>query len=421
VTDVAVHPTNPDVAWASSGAVVYKTIDGGVTWTPTTASPFGGTVTLLAVNPATPSTLFASLSPGSISALLKSTDGGSTWGIARLNFTANGFGFVSGSPSTVLAVGIGGLLASKNGGTTWFDLTTSDIPYAFGTAIAVVPPSVYIGVLGHSVWRRSIAPCTSAAECGDSNACTTDVCDPSNVASDLIGCVHAPVTCPTGVCETASCNPTTGCSAAPAPDTTPCTDDGSICTTDLCRSGTCAHEPHVVPGCRVSTKPRATTIALKSVVPAKATLAWKWKKGQDTALGALGDPFTAGASDYTLCGFDRSGAGATYALRFSVQAPAGGTCAGKDCWTASGTKIKYHDKDRTPDGADTLLLVPGADGAAKISMTAKGSNLALPSDAFAPDVLVQLRRDDAFSICWEATFNGTIQKNVPGLFRAKSD
>ncbi len=420
---VAVDPTNDQVAWAGSGLDVYKTTDGGDTWTPTSVLPsfIGGAIRALAVDPAAPGTIYGGVAGGLVSAIVFSTDGGASWSIGKFSAYVNDFTFAPGSPSLVIAGLNGGLIASRDG-FTWTDLTTLQLPYTLTTSVAATSSTVFAGIQGHSVWRRSIATCTTAAECDDSNACTTDTCDPSNPQADVLGCLHATVTCaPPGDCQTATCDPNAGCVESAVPNGTSCTDDGTVCTTDTCVGGVCTHAPDVVSSCKVPTQPKGSTLALKNVDPAKPKLTWNWKKGQATALGELGDPFTPGASDYTLCGFDRSGPGGSYALRFSVAAPAGGTCPTKPCWVNKFTKVRYKDKERTPDGADTLVLTPGPDGAAKMSMTAKGPHLSLPSAALAPDVRVQLRRDDLPSVCWEATFDANVQTNAAGVFKAKSD
>jgi len=74
--------------------------------------------------------------------------------------------------------------------------------------------------------------------CDDNNVCTNDFC------SALFGCVHTPVTCPPPgqVCMVATCHPTNGCGAGPAPFGTFC---GPVdCTTEnICDQGQCKQAP----------------------------------------------------------------------------------------------------------------------------------------------------------------------------------
>ena len=45
------------------------------------------------------------------------------------------------------------------------------------------------------------------------------------------------------------CDPSSPGEAVPAPDETPCSDDGDICTLDHCVNGTCTHLPATGPAC----------------------------------------------------------------------------------------------------------------------------------------------------------------------------
>ncbi len=72
----------------------------------------------------------------------------------------------------------------------------------------------------------------TAIACDDSDACTTDSCDP------VTGCVYTPIACDDDdACTDDACDPATGCTHAP----TDC-DDGDSCTLDACDSDTgCTH------------------------------------------------------------------------------------------------------------------------------------------------------------------------------------
>ena len=74
--------------------------------------------------------------------------------------------------------------------------------------------------------------------CDDSNACTTDMCDPR------LGCIHTnnSSACDDGnACTNDSCSPASGCVHT---NTTAACDDGIACTTnDRCASGSCAGTP----------------------------------------------------------------------------------------------------------------------------------------------------------------------------------
>jgi hypothetical protein len=57
----------------------------------------------------------------------------------------------------------------------------------------------------------------------------------------------------------------------------------------------------------------------------------------------------------------------------------GGTCAGKPCWKASGTKgFKYKDKATVPDGLTGAKLKAGTAGKSQVQAKGKGANLPSP-------------------------------------------
>lgn len=95
-------------------------------------------------------------------------------------------------------------------------------------------------------------------DCNDSNACSTDACDPitgcthGTVSCDDVnactvnscepasGCTFPPISCSDGnVCTDDSCNTSTGCVFTN--NTAPCADDGNACTNDVCSGGLCTH------------------------------------------------------------------------------------------------------------------------------------------------------------------------------------
>ncbi|HEY2325056.1 MAG TPA: hypothetical protein VGJ82_19520, partial [Thermoanaerobaculia bacterium] len=86
ITRIAVHPTNPDIAFATVSGFgsyphVWKTMDGGGSWTPiVTGLPAGVPANTISLEPSTPQYLWLGLdsAPGGAS-LFKSTNGGASW------------------------------------------------------------------------------------------------------------------------------------------------------------------------------------------------------------------------------------------------------------------------------------------------------------------------------------------------------
>jgi photosystem II stability/assembly factor-like uncharacterized protein len=124
VTALAADPADPDILYAGSHTGVFRSADGGSTWTAASGGlPAGVDVTALAV-PA-PGTVYAALTGGA--KVFRSTDGGGHWqrvsrGIASASLTA----FAAGLNPAVLYVaanagtsGTGSLFRTMDGGAHW--------------------------------------------------------------------------------------------------------------------------------------------------------------------------------------------------------------------------------------------------------------------------------------------------------------
>jgi hypothetical protein len=127
------------------------------------------------------------------------------------------------------------------------------------------------------------------------------------------------------------------------------------------------------------------------------------------ALLDFGAP--ASVTDLTLCVLDETG------LRLSTTAEADGACGGRPCWTASGERITYVDRELTPDGLLRLMLRPGAAGEARIVAKGKGPNLGLPALGLTGEVTVRLKRSGG-PACWQARFAAP-RRNDAERYRAR--
>ena len=146
---IRVHPVNPDIVWVAAlgepyaktpDRGVYKSTDGGKTWTRVLSRDDGTGAVDLVVDPTNPEVLYASLwevsrtphslsSGGPGSGLFKSFDGGTTWTeITRRPGLPTGLlgkigVSVSGADGNrvyaIIEAADGGLFASDDGGLTW--------------------------------------------------------------------------------------------------------------------------------------------------------------------------------------------------------------------------------------------------------------------------------------------------------------
>lgn len=85
---VAIDPTNPQIVYVGTGDILYgttpyglmKTTDGGTTWTLEGSNTFGAnTVTRILIDPANHNTILVSTGYPSVGGVFRSTDGGKTW------------------------------------------------------------------------------------------------------------------------------------------------------------------------------------------------------------------------------------------------------------------------------------------------------------------------------------------------------
>src|SRR5262249_62359749 len=79
ISVVAIAPSTPSTLYAATGSGLFKSIDGGSSWSFITGEHIAYP---LAVDPRTPSTLYA---PVGNLGLGKSTDGGATWHLGLFN------------------------------------------------------------------------------------------------------------------------------------------------------------------------------------------------------------------------------------------------------------------------------------------------------------------------------------------------
>jgi photosystem II stability/assembly factor-like uncharacterized protein len=148
VITLAIDPGNPSTLYAGTDKGVFKSADAGETWKDVTNNLSPGSVNRLVIDPKNPSTLYAvtttvdaNFVPGvpAIEAVSKTTDGGATWSTLNTGLPSNAYITVlaidPNTPSTLYTFapisgppvagppGPGGLLKSVDGGQTWKTLS----------------------------------------------------------------------------------------------------------------------------------------------------------------------------------------------------------------------------------------------------------------------------------------------------------
>ncbi|MEW6271394.1 MAG: hypothetical protein AB1689_19100, partial [Thermodesulfobacteriota bacterium] len=164
---------------------------------------------------------------------------------------------------------------------------------------------------------------------------------------------------------------------------------------------------------------RTSLVVQDHASDARDRLVWRWTRGDAVPLAALGDPL-GGATSYALCVYETS-AGMTALARPPIEIPGGGVCRGKPCWKAlGGVGVKYADRDRTPDGVESLVLRSGPAGKPSVVLTAKGATLAPPSLPLGQDPAVTVQLVNDSGACFGAAYASPAQKNDAGQFRDKT-
>ncbi len=126
VLSIAVDPATPSTLYASTFAGLFRSTDAGLSWVPVWTDQV---VYVIAVDAASPRTLYAGTGPmsnGNDSSVFKSTDGGANW--TRVLSTADYDGFVSLAIDPVSPVNVyagserGQFFRSADAGQTWSEV-----------------------------------------------------------------------------------------------------------------------------------------------------------------------------------------------------------------------------------------------------------------------------------------------------------
>lgn len=164
ILSLAIDPATPSTLYAGGSTQgVYKSTDSGNSWTQTGLT--GRSVGALAIDPATPSTLYAGveLVASDGGSVLKSTDAGNTW--AALTLTAGWY--ISSlvidplTPSTLYASGDGdGVFKSTDSGGTW-GVASSGLPFTIDKLVydlvidPAVPSTLYAATFFGGVYKST--------------------------------------------------------------------------------------------------------------------------------------------------------------------------------------------------------------------------------------------------------------------------
>ena len=123
VVVIQVHPTNPDILYIATNDYIYKSRDGGKTWSNLSKGMSYSRVIAMGIDPLYPATIYAGTKGD---AVYKSYDGGQRWTSARtglddatISSVVNQFVFDPADDSHMFLATTMGVFESKNAGERW--------------------------------------------------------------------------------------------------------------------------------------------------------------------------------------------------------------------------------------------------------------------------------------------------------------
>src|SRR5215813_500838 len=155
VTSLAIDPTAPIILYAAtSNGGVFKTTNGGSSWSSVNVGLTNTNVSVVAIDPLTPTTLYAGTSG---SGVFKSIDAGGSWRVINDGLTDSYVTALAVNPQTPSTIYVGtgsGVFKTTDGGNRWSSTGLTD-PYrgAPGYAIRALilnprtPSILYVGTL----------------------------------------------------------------------------------------------------------------------------------------------------------------------------------------------------------------------------------------------------------------------------------
>jgi len=145
ISSLAVDPTSSSTVYAGTAHTftgsnperIFKSTDGGSTWTQTSLGAGGFAIDFITVNPARPAQVVAG--SAGVGGYFQTVDGGASWTIVATNVACGGLNAMAfdASGSTVYLAGTGGVCRSSDGGATWSLAGLSGL----GAASILIDPS----------------------------------------------------------------------------------------------------------------------------------------------------------------------------------------------------------------------------------------------------------------------------------------
>ncbi len=148
INALAIDPTTPTILYAGTdGNGVFKSTNGGENWNAVNTGLTNADVRALAIDPKKPTTLYAGTWEGGV---FKSVNGGDNWQAINTGLTSiyvNALEIDPVTPTTLYAGTLEGVFKSTNGGENWIAVNTGlTIRKVYSLAIdPMTPTTLYVG------------------------------------------------------------------------------------------------------------------------------------------------------------------------------------------------------------------------------------------------------------------------------------
>jgi photosystem II stability/assembly factor-like uncharacterized protein len=183
ITSIVIGPTDARIIYIGAAlGGVWKTIDGGSTWNPTSDNEQSLAIGALAIDPSNHSVVYAGTGEANSSdsyygaGILKTTNGGSTWTLVNHwedptvptsgTFTGSNFARIAINPvtsTTIFAASASGIFRSTDGGSTWIKMSNGT-PSAPATDVIINPSNtdiVYAAFNSNGIYQTTNANATT--------------------------------------------------------------------------------------------------------------------------------------------------------------------------------------------------------------------------------------------------------------------
>ena len=194
VRSIAVAPNGLQILYAGTSTGPHRSNDGGATWTklPTTGLPVFQTAISLGVSPVNSAVVYAGMSNGG---LFRSLDGGNTWTTVSLPVPGLTVFTIVFDPATssTMYVGTGnGIFKSADSGSTWTPLNNFGLGFPPNVrAIAIdptTPSTIYTGTFGNGLFKTTNgganwSPINNGLTGNENNFVNALAIDPFNAAT----------------------------------------------------------------------------------------------------------------------------------------------------------------------------------------------------------------------------------------------